>query len=312
VFGSRMRVSRLRLIVAAAAAAAVPLAACGGSSGSAATASGGRLQVVAAENFWGSIASQLGGNKVSVQSIVVNPNTDPHSYEPRARDAVAFARSQMAIVNVIGYDAWASKVIDSNPSSSRTVLDVGDLLGLKEGDNAHQWYSPSSVEKVANQIVADYTKLDAKDAAYFDGQRSAFETQGLAEYDRLIAQIRARYAGVPVGYSESIFQPLGEALGLNLTTPYSFAKAVAEGTDVSAADKQTVDTQAQSRQIRGWVYNRHNVTPDVQRVNQLARAAHVALTTVTETLSPASASFEQWQAAELRSLQQALQRATGK
>jgi zinc/manganese transport system substrate-binding protein len=95
-------------------------------------------------------------------------------------------------------------------------------------------------------------------------------------------------------------------------TPYSFAKAIAEGTDVSAADKQTVDAQAQSRQIKVWVYNSQNATPDVQRVNQLARTAHVAITTVTETLAPASATFEQWQAAELAALQHALHQATGK
>ena len=128
----------------------------------------------------------------------------------------------------------------------------------------------------------------------------------------MIATIRARYAGVPVGYSESIFQPLGEALGLKLLTPYSFAKAIAEGTDVSAADKQTVDTQAQKRLIKVWVYNSQNATPDVQRVNQLARAAHIPITTITETLSPASATFEQWQVAELQNLQQALHQATGK
>ena len=179
----------------------------------------------------------------------------------------------------------------------------GICSGSKQGDNPHQWYSPASVQRVIDQIVADYKRLDPKDAAYFDQQRTLFETQGLSQYDRLIAQIRARYAGVPVGYSESIFQPLGQALGLKLMTPYSFAKAIAEGTDVSAADKQTVDTQAQSRQIKVWVYNSQNATPDVQRVNQLARAAHIPITTVTETLSPASATFEQWQVAELRSLQ---------
>ena len=95
-------------------------------------------------------------------------------------------------------------------------------------------------------------------------------------------------------------------------TPYSFAKAIAEGTDVSAADKQTVDTQAQHRLIRVWVYNSQNATPDVQRVNQLARAAQIPITTITETLSPASATFEQWQVAELQNLQQALHRATGR
>ncbi len=292
---------------------AVLLASCGGGvAGSPGGSSSGKLQVVAAENFWGSIAAQLGGGKVSVQSIIVNPDTDPHSYEPTASDGVALARSQMAIVNGIGYDRWASKLIAASPSSSRKVLNVGDLLGLVEGDNPHQWYSPSAVRRVIDRIVADYKQLDPKDSAYFDRQRARFETRSLGEYDRLIAAIRARYGGVPVGYSESIFQPLGAALGLKLLTPYSFAKAIAEGTDVSAADKQTVDTQAQRHLIRVWVYNSQNATPDVQRVNQLARAAHIPITTITETLSPASATFEQWQVAQLQSLQQALHRATGK
>jgi zinc/manganese transport system substrate-binding protein len=218
----------------------------------------------------------------------------------------------VAIVNGIGYDLWASKLLAANPSSSRVVLNVGDLLGLKEGDNPHQWYSPSSVRRVIDRIVADYKRLDPRDGAYFDRQRTVFETKGLAEYDRLIAQIRARYAGVPVGYSESIFQPLGQALGLRLLTPYSFAKAIAEGSDVSASDKQTVDSQARQRLIKVWVYNGQNATPDVQRVNQLARAAHIPVTTITETLSPASVSFEQWQVAELQNLERALHHATGR
>lgn len=300
------------LTVPALLAVLVVLAGCGSSADSAAGGSSGRLQVVAAENFWGSIAGQLGGAKVSVRSVIVNPDTDPHSYEPTAADGVALAKSQMAIVNGIGYDAWASKLIDANPSSSRAVLNVGDLLGLKEGDNAHQWYSPSSVRRVIDQIVADYKRLDPKDGAYFDRQRTAFETKGLADYNRLIAQIRSRYAGVPVGYSESIFQPLGAALGLKLLTPYSFAKAIAEGSDVSAADKQAVDSQAQQRQIKVWVYNSQNATPDVQRVNTLARAAGIPIATITETLSPAGASFQQWQVAELMSLQRALHQATGR
>jgi zinc/manganese transport system substrate-binding protein len=304
--------SKLCGVVLSVVASAGVLAGCGGASGPAGGGSSGRIQVVAAENFWGSIASQLGGDKVVVQSIIVNPNTDPHSYEPTASDGVALARSQMAIVNGIGYDVWATKLIDANPSSSRVVLTVGDLLGLKEGDNPHQWYSPASVQRVIDQIVADYKRLDPKDSAYFDQQRTAFETKSLAAYNRVIAAIRARYAGVPVGYSESIFQPLGEALGLRLMTPYSFAKAIAEGTDVSAADKQTVDAQAQNHQIKVWVYNSQNATPDVQRINQLAQAAHIPITTITETLSPASDTFEQWQVAELRRLQQALHQATGR
>ena len=276
------------------------------------TAAGGRVVVIAAENFWGSIASQLGGSKVTAQSIIVDPDTDPHSYEPRASDAIAMARSQIAIVNGIGYDQWASKLIDANPSNGRVVLNVGDLLGLREGQNPHQWYSPASVQTVIDQIVADYKRTDSKDAGYFDARRARFESQGLREYRGLIAQIRERYAGVPVGYSESIFRPMGEALGLKLLTPYSFAKAISEGTDVSAADTQTVREQAQRGRIRVWIYNSQNATPDVQRINQLARAARVPIDTITETLSPASDTFEQWQVAQLRNLQKALHEATGR
>jgi zinc/manganese transport system substrate-binding protein len=268
--------------------------------------------VAAAENFWGSVAAQLGGEKVAVSSIIANPNTDPHSYEPTAADGVTIAQSQMAIVNGIGYDTWASKLLAANPSSGRVVLDAGNLLGLREGDNPHQWYSPTSVQRVIEQIVADYKRLDPKDAAYFDQRRGAFETTNLAEYELLQSVIRSRYGGVPVGYSESIFQPLGQSLGLKLMTPYSFAKAIAEGTDVSAQDKQTVDRQAETGAIKVWVYNSQNATPDVQRVNQLAREAHIPITTITETLSPASATFEQWQSAQLKSLMASLHTATGR
>jgi zinc/manganese transport system substrate-binding protein len=307
-----MRKSALCLPALLLAGVAALAAGCGGSASSSAGAGRGKLQVAAAENFWGSIAAQLGGEKVAVSSIIVNPDTDPHSYEPTASDGVAMARSQMAIVNGIGYDGWASKLIAANPSSARTVLDVGALLGLTAGENAHQWYSPASVLRVSTQIAVDYKRLDPRDAAYFDRRRMLFETSGLAEYNRLRREIRTRYAGVPVGYSESIFQPLGEDLGLRLATPYSFAKAIAEGTDVSAADKQTVDRQAESAAIKVWIYNSQNVTPDVQSVNRLARAAHIPTVTVTETLSPASASFEQWQTAQLSALRAALHEATGR
>ncbi len=306
-----MRMRTILVLGSGLAASVLLVTGCGGSSGSPA-ADAGKLRVVAAENFWGSIASQLGGSKVAVQSIIVNPNTDPHSYEPTASDARRLAGAQLAIVNGIGYDTWASHLIAANPVSGRTTLDVGTLLGLKEGDNPHQWYSPSSVQKVIAAIDAGYEKLDPADKAYFAARRRHFETVSLATYNRLRAEIHTRFSGVPIGYSESIFQPLGQSLGLKLLTPYSFAKAIAEGTEISAQDKQTVDAQAQQRLIKVWIYNSQNATPDIQRINAICRARGIPIATVTETLSPAGDSFEQWQAAELRALILALHRATGR
>jgi zinc/manganese transport system substrate-binding protein len=287
----------------------LPLVALGiaGCGGAALPGSGGsRLQVVAAENFWGSLAAQLGGDRVHVTSIITSPDADPHDYEPRAADARTMAGAQMTILTGIGYDTWASKLIAANPVDGRPVLNVGDLVGLKPGDNPHQWYSPATVQRVIDQTVADYKRLDPGHAAYFDSRRASLERRGLGRYHALITQIRARYGGTAVGASESVFAPLAQALGLRLLTPPGFLSAVSEGTDPTAADKQTADRQIAGKEIKVWVYNSQNTTPDVKRLNDAARTAGVPVATVTETLTPAGASFQDWQVRELEALQRAL------
>jgi zinc/manganese transport system substrate-binding protein len=288
--------------------AAVALGGCGG--GAATGSSSGRIDVVAAEDFWGSIAAQLGGDRVDVTSIIANPAADPHDYEPTAEDAREMAVAGVAIVNGIGYDEWAQKLIDANPSSSRTELDVGELLGLEAGDNPHQWYSPVAVYRVINRITRDYMAADPEHARYFLKQQSRFEnTQSFHEYEALLAAIAARYAGTPVGASESIFEPLAKALGLKLATPPGFLDAVAEGTEPSPRDKAAADAQVAHREIAVWVYNSQNATPDVQRLNDAAAAAGIPVATVTETLTPEGASFQAWMSRQLRGLERALKRA---
>jgi len=283
-----------------------------GCAGTGTVASGGRIQVVAAESFWGSVASQLGGDRVRVTSIVSNPATDPHDYEPTPADGRALAGAGMAIVNGVGYDGWASKLLAASPSSGRVVLSVGDLVGVRAGRNPHRWYSPPDVERVISAITAAYSRVDPKHAGYFAARRRTFETAGLGAYHRVIAQIRQRYAGTAVGASESIFAPLAQALGLRLITPGGFLAAVSEGTDPTAADKATTDRQISTRAISVWIYNRQNTTPDVQRLNAAARRAGVPVTTITETPVPGSATFQAWQVAQLDALRRALARATGR
>ncbi len=289
------------------------LACLAGCAGSATTAGGdGPLEVVAAENFWGSIAAQLGGSKVHVTSVITSPATDPHDYEPTAADGRLLAGARMAIVNGIGYDPWAGKLLASNPVGGRIVLTVGDLVGISAGGNPHRWYSPPNVEQVIDAIAVDYSKLDPKDAAYFRAQKASFETKGLAQYKRLIATINRRYHGVPVGASESIFAPLAQALGLNLLTPDSFLKAISEGAEPNASDITTIDRQIAARRIKVWVFNSQNSTPDVQRITDAARKRGIPVTTITETMTPASAGFQDWQSHQLEALMHALAEATGR
>ena len=281
-------------------------------SGAAAGTGGKVIQVVAAENFWGSIAGQLGGDRVKVSSIISNPDTDPHSYEPTAADARTVTGAQYVIVNGIGYDAWADKLLATNPGSGRGELKVGDLVGVKPGGNPHRWYSPADVHQVIERITADYKRIDPADAAYFDRQKQTFESQTLAPYDRLVSDIRAKYAGTAIGASESIVTPLAEGLGLRMLTPESFLDAMSEGTDPTAADKATIDAQIKGKQIKIYVYNSQNSTPDVVAQVKLARSEGIPVATVTETLAPANATFQQWQTTQLQGIENALHQATGK
>src|SRR5665811_44638 len=224
-----------RMAAAVPTAAAILVVACGllGSCATPATDSGRGsasgparthvIEVVAAEDVWGSIAAQIGGEHVHVVSIITNPNTDPHGYEPTAADARSVAESQLVVENGIGYDPWAPKLVKAD-GGTVAVLDVGNLLGIADGGNPHRWYNPTDVLVVVNQLVTEYQKLDPTDSAYFAGQRTAFVATGLEQYHALIASIASAYRGTPVGASESIFSMLAPALGLDLITPNAFLK----------------------------------------------------------------------------------------
>ncbi|HEY3894628.1 MAG TPA: zinc ABC transporter substrate-binding protein [Pseudonocardiaceae bacterium] len=307
-----------RSLVVSAAVVAVAVSATGCATSAPSTPASGQpagagrvIPVAASINAWGSILTQLGGSHVRETSIITNPDTDPHAYEPTPADGRTIAQSRLFVENGIGYDPWAAKALAASPDSGRVVVDVGQLVGVPEGGNPHRWYSPSNVTQVANQITTDLKKLDPGDAAYFDAQRHSFETTGLARYHQLINAIRAKYASTPVGASESIFAPLSDALGLHLITPAGFLKAISEGTDPSAADKATIDHQISSKQIKVYVFNSQNSTPDVAAQVSAAKKAGIPVTAVTETLSPANATFQDWQSAQLQDLQTALGQATG-
>ncbi len=270
------------------------------------------VRVVAAENFWGSIARQLGGGRATVRSILVSPAQDPHAYEPTAADARTLATAQLAIVNGVGYDPWASKLLAADPVDGRVVLDLGARLRLAVGTNPHRWYDPSDVEAAAQAMAAALERLDPAHAGYYRARLRRFQTVSLAEYHGLIAQIRRRFAGVAVGASESIFALQAPALGLRLLTPPSFMRAVGEGTEVTAQDTTTTERQITARAIKVWIDNSQNQTPEIQRCNRLAQAQRIPIVAVTETLSPAGDSFEQWQVGQLRGLEAALHQATGR
>ena len=208
----------------------------------------------------------------------------------------------------MGRPSWSKRT----PTRRSCCWTSAGLVGIPAGGNPHQWYSPDVVHEVIDQITADYQHLDPPNTAYFDQQRQAFVTTGMAEYDALIASIKATYAGTPIGGSESIVTPLAQALGLDLITPSTFLTAISEGSEPTAADKTTVDRQIKTRQIKIFIYNSQNSTPDVQTLVNDARRRASRWRRSPRRSHPPGRRSRQWQVAQLQGIQRALAQATGR
>ena len=264
-----------------------------------------KLQIVAAENFWGNLVSQLGGPHVQVLSIVTDPNSDPHEYESNTADAQAIANANYVIVNGAGYDDWALKLISASTNPNQELLNVANLLGKKEGDNPHFWYYPLYVNETVRQMYSDLISLDPADAAYYT-QQYANLNESLGLYNERIDEIRQQFAGTKVASTESIFEYLANATGLDLVSPPAFMKAASEGNDPPVQSVVQFQQQLQSGNISVLVYNQQAITPLTQNMKALAAQNNITTVGVTETIQPPDVSFQVWMNAELITLQNAL------
>ena len=295
-----MRPVRVALVVVV-----LALSACATTSPSA-RSPGAKIQVVASISAWGSLAAEVGGDLVDVTTIVSSPSADPHDYEPTAEDARDLSTAQLVILNGAGYDEWARAIVDANDDPRQRVIDVGQLVGARAGENPHRWYFPSDVEAVADRIAAELRGLDPRDGVALDRAAEVFAAIELRPYRQLISDIRTRYTGTPVGASESLFEGMATATGLDLRTPASFLQAISEGTDPSLDDKRAVERSIAERAIRVFVFNPQNSTPDVGELAARATRAGVPVVRFTETITPAGATFTEWQIAQLHALEDAL------
>lgn len=295
---------RFGVVLASVLAAALVAGCTTSAAGGPTVGTAGVLQVVAAENTWGSLAAQLGGSRVHVTSILTDPNADPHEYVTSSTDARLVTTANYVIINGAGYDDWASKLLAASPNGTRRVLSVAELVGKAPGDNPHLWYDPTYVFAAMKRITADYEALAPSGARYFAG-RYATVVASFARYEALIADIGLEDHGRPVAATESIFQYMAEALHLDLVTPYPFMKAVAEGYDPPTRSEATVYEQLKDKSFQVLVYNVQTVTPLTSDIETRARSEGIPVIGVSETIEPPSDTFQQWMSAQLSALEKA-------
>jgi zinc/manganese transport system substrate-binding protein len=267
--------------------------------------SSNKLSIVAGENFWGSIASQISGNTANITDIISDPNADPHEYSSNANTAREFANANYVILNGAGYDSWGIKLLNANQNPNRKVLIVSDLLGRKDGDNPHFWYSPNYVNDVAIQIEKDLISINPAEKSYYETQYATLQ-KNLSEYQNKIALIKDKCNNCKVSATEDIFKYLADVAGLDLVSPEDFTKAVAEGNDPSPSSIIEFQNQLKSGEVKALVYNEQTVTPLTETMKTLAKKENIPLVSITEIVEPANASFEDWMNAEVTELQNAL------
>lgn len=267
-------------------------------------APGTPIPVVAVENVWGDVVRQIGGQHVSVTSILEDPSADPHSYETDPRAAAALGSAVFVVENGLGYDAFADKLLDAS-GSPREVVTLSDVVGVDGDDaNPHLWYSPQYVQAAARGIAARLTEADPSAEADVQAGLASF-LQGYQPYVDTIAAIEAKHGGTPVAYTERVPGYLLEAAGLTLGVPASFAQSVEDGSDPSPADTDAVDRALREKDVAVLLYNAQVTSPVTDSVQELARAGGVPVVGVTETL-PAGEDFQTWQADQAKALLAAL------
>jgi zinc/manganese transport system substrate-binding protein len=264
----------------------------------------GRIPVVAAENFYGDIARQIGGGRVTVTSILSDPNVDPHEYESSVRAAKSIYHAKLVIENGGGYDAWMDRLLSASSDPSRMVINAYAIAVTKLPDNDHVWYDSSNMLAVARAVRDDLTKLDASAGPSYDSNCKALE-QSFAAIGSKMAEIKSRFGGTPIALTETVFQYQAVALDLKVLTPFAFQKAIAEGTDPPANAAVAAEDQMVRKQVKTLVYNRQTVNRLTTKLLNEAKAAGIPVVGVTETM-PLGMDYQSWMLGQLSRLEEAL------
>jgi zinc/manganese transport system substrate-binding protein len=261
------------------------------------------IKVVAAENVYGDIASQIGGGHVTVTSILSNPNQDPHEFEPSASTARAIADAKLVVYNGVDYDPWVAKLLAASKSQSREVIEVAQLVHKKSGDNPHLWYHPAAADALASALATQLARTDPPHREEYASGLASFESSMRALHDK-IAVLRKKYGGTPVTATEPLFDYMAEALGLEMRNG-GFQLAVMNGTEPSAAAIAAFERTLRTKAVKVLLYNTQTSQTLAERMRSIAIEVGVPVVPITET-EPAGRRYQEWMLSQLEALERAL------
>jgi zinc/manganese transport system substrate-binding protein len=262
-----------------------------------------KMNIVAAENFYGDLARQIGGSHVAVTSILANPDDDPHLFETSPSTARTIADAKIIIYNGADYDPWMDKLLSASTKADRTTIIAADLIGKKSGDNPHLWYNPATLPAIARALTADLSKRDPTNAVHYEANLQKFQSS-LDVIDKEIADVKKTYAGTEVTATEPVFGYMAEALGLKMLN-YDFQVALMNDAEPSPTQVAAFENSLKDGSAKILFYNSQVTDEATTRLLDIAKQNKVTVIGVTET-ELAGQTIQSWFGGQLDAVQKAL------
>lgn len=249
------------------------------------------LHVIAAENMYGDIAQQLGGKYVQVDSILNNPDQDPHLFELTPSIGKKIADADLIIVNGLGYDSWMNRLLTKYHFNHQDIISVQALLNRKDGDNPHLWYDVDAIDALSERLEQLYIQLEPHEKLVFENKLSSFQTD-LNKIKKRIETIHRKYLHIKVAATEPVFGLMAQKLGFEmLEEPYQWV--IMNGGEPTPKQVAGFIQDIKTHQIQILFYNEQVVTPATQQLKKFAVEAGVAVVGVSETM-PANLTYQEW------------------
>jgi zinc/manganese transport system substrate-binding protein len=206
-----------------------------------------RVKVVASFSILGDFVGHVGGDRVSVTTLV-GPDSDAHIYSPTPADAKKIADAKLIVINGLGFEGWLPRLVKSASGKATVVTATSGIASLKLGSDAdpHAWQSVANAKIYVGNIRDALAIADPGSAQVFRADAEAY----LTKLDALDREVREAVAKIPEGRRKLItnhdaFGYFATAYGLAFIAPVG----VSTESEPSARDIAAIITQIKTGKI---------------------------------------------------------------
>jgi zinc/manganese transport system substrate-binding protein len=206
-----------------------------------------RLNVVASFSILGDFVRNVGGERVSVTTLV-GPDGDVHVYTPAPADAQKIAAAKLLIINGFGLEGWLPRLLQASGSKAPIVIATRGIAPLKLGSDAdpHAWQSVANAKIYVANIRDALVAADPADAEVFRANADNY----LMRLDALDREVRQAIAQIPQNHRKVIsthdaFGYFAAGYGIDFIAPLG----VSTESEASARDIARIITQVKASGI---------------------------------------------------------------